>query len=148
MREGGGVLTYAARPTKRRDDGPRGRDHDGNGFAHRDAGAYERANTELVPDDAGPVNFPEPDRLVWPALPNAARYHVYRDLVQNIGYAHFGTCVDSLDPNPLDTEFEDPDAPPAGGAWGYVITAESASGREGTMGYATCTERSNFAPCP
>ena len=130
--------------------GPRGRDFDGDGFARRDMGAFERANDELIPGDVGPLTFVDRERLTWPALPptSATRYHVYRDLVHNIGYPNFGVCVDLLDANPFDTEFEDHGAPPAGDAWAYVVTAESPAGREGTMGFATCTERSNFTPCP
>ncbi len=127
---------------------PRGLDHDGDGLARRDAGAYERVNTTLAPPDVTGLAFTSAVRATWTAVPSAARYHVYRDLVSNLGYANFGQCADALDPNATDTHFDDPGLPAAGAAWGYVVTAEAANGHEGTLGYATCTERSNFSPCP
>ena len=150
LERGPSPALFSGSPCLDLDGGPRGRDFDGDGLARRDAGAFERANGGLIPGDVGPLTFVDRNRLAWPALPpaSAARYHVYRDLVHNIGYPNFGVCADLLDADPFDTELEDHGVPPAGEAWAYVVTAESPAGREGTMGFATCTERSNFTPCP
>jgi hypothetical protein len=132
------------------DGGPRGRDFDGDGLARRDAGAFEQLNSSLDPGEVGTIAFGAHDRLEWApqSPPSPARYHVYREPVRNLRYANFGTCVDHLDPDLTDTVFQDGETPSPGEAWAYVVTAESIAGSEGSMGLTTCTERSNFSPCP
>ena len=65
-----------------------------------------------------------------------------------LAYDAFGTCEDGLDADRTDTELFDPDVPGVGEAWYYLVTAEEGGGEEGTLGLATCTERSNFTACP
>jgi hypothetical protein len=137
-------------PCRDLDGGPRERDFDGDGMARRDVGAFEQVNDSLVPGEVPALTFTASNRFQWtpPAPPAPAQYHVYRDSVQSLGYANFGTCVDVLDADRTDTVFQDDGIPPPGVAWVYVVTAESTVGREGSMGLASCTERSLFAPCP
>ena len=83
--------------------------------------------------------------------PSAAangEYHVYRLPTTALGYDLFGVCEDGLDVDRTDTELIDSAEPDSGVAWAYIITAEDAGGNEGSMGLATCTERSNFNACP
>ena len=87
-------------------------------------------------------------RLVWDVEPSAVEYHVYRDLVSTLSFQDFGNCRDDLDTGRTDTELDDAEDPGIGTAFYYLITAEDGSGEEGTLGYATNCERSNFGACP
>ena len=55
---------------------------------------------------------------------------------------------DDLDPNRTDTALNDLEEPATGEGFFYLVTSETASGQEGSLGVATGTERSNFTPCP
>ena len=77
-------------------------------------------------------------------------YHAYRDVLTNLGYASFGTCRDDLDGTRTDTLLMDAEIPMVGVTFFYLITAEEIGGVEGTLGFATNVERSNFPAnaCP
>jgi hypothetical protein len=47
-----------------------------------------------------------------------------------------------------DTALPDAELPAPGQGFGYLVTAENGAGSEGTLGYASAAERSNFGPCP
>ncbi len=138
---------FAGEPCVDLDGGPRGRDHDGDGLAQFDIGAYEQENTTLSPGPVANLRWLDHDTLVWDPVPVAVEYHVYRQPVTSLGYDSFGTCEDTLDTDRTDTELVDAGEPAIGATWTYLITADD-GGDEGTLGLATCTERSNFAPCP
>jgi hypothetical protein len=147
--------TYTGSPCLDLDGGPRLRDHDGDGMATIDPGAFERANTALTPGDVPNLRFTSKTTLTWGADPAgvATEYHVYRDLRTNLSYGNFGPCRDDLDANRTDLTLTDASTPSPGQTFVYVITAaRPAAGappdREGTMGVAHCMERSNFHPCP
>ena len=127
---------------------PRLADYDGDGLARMDIGAYERPNPAPDPPEVTALQWIDWLTLTWSPVPGALEYHVYRAEVQSLSYGHFGTCRDDLDLDRTDTSLSDPTQPVAGTALGYVITAENASEDEGTLGWATCAERSRFAPCP
>jgi hypothetical protein len=143
--------TYTGDPATDLDLGPRLRDHDGDGLAQNDCGAYERVSDPLTPGevlnlrwDAGPFK----DTLLWDAEVSAVEYHVYRLPLNSLGFSLYGTCMDGLDADRTDTELFDDEVPAPGSGLVYLITAEDVLGNEGTMGVATQAERSNFAPCP
>lgn len=130
------------------DHNPRLADHDRNGLAHNDCGAFERPADGPVPGTVANVRWENPSVLTWDAEPDAAEYHVYRDEVANLSYANFGVCRDDLDADRTDTELDHPQDPALGSAFAFLITAEAGGGEEGTLGFATGAERSNFTPCP
>jgi len=82
------------------------------------------------------------------SAPPVVQYHVYRGTRPQLGYTNFGACLDGIDGNLADTSLHDGSNPPPAGILFYVVTAENSAGNEGTMGFATCAERSNYAPCP
>ena len=147
--------TFTGSPCLDLDNGPRLRDHDGDGIATIDPGAFERDNTTLTPANVPNLRFTSKTTLQWDAEPSglATEYHVYRDLKSNLSYGNFGVCHDELDPDRTDLVLIDASTPTAGQSFVYVITAgRPAAGsqpdREGTMGLDRCMERSNFSPCP
>jgi hypothetical protein len=151
LEHGPPAASFTGDPCDDLDGGPRLRDWDGDGEAVMDVGAYENANTTLVPGEVGTLTWLDKDTLQWPAEPSANEYHVYKDLLTTLGYGSFATCADSLDLDRTDTELVDTNTPPAGQGWYYLITAEDTDvepPREGSLGLATCAERSNFTPCP
>ena len=113
-----------------------------------DPGAYETNNTTLVPGEVENLRWTDPETMEWDAEPAAVEYHIYRDLVTTLAYDAFGTCQDIIDADRTDTELFDNAVPGDGEAWYYLVTAEDGGGEEGTLGLATCTERSNFTACP
>jgi hypothetical protein len=124
------------------------RDFDGDGLARLDAGAYEVANEALVPGEVTNLRWVAGDVLAWDAAPAAVESHVYRDAIGSLSYASVPTCRDDLDPDRTDTDLVDGTVPAAGQGFVYRITGEGGGGAEGTLGEATCAERSNAAPCP
>ena len=56
------------------------------------------------------------------------------------------TCLNDLDPTHTDTMLIDvEESAPVTGFY-YLVTAREVSGEEGTLGDASCMERSNFRP--
>jgi len=140
--------TYAGDPPTDLAGGPRIADHDGDGFAVNDCGAFEIVNAELVPGEVANLRWDFDFRLLWDAEPDAVEYHVYRDLLANLAYTSFGTCRDDLDGDRTDLQLDDLDEPAPGAGFFYLITAQAIGGEEGTLGFATTAERSNFNACP
>ncbi|MDH3629295.1 MAG: right-handed parallel beta-helix repeat-containing protein [Acidobacteriota bacterium] len=124
------------------------RDWDGDGLAQNDLGPYEAHNTGLVPGDVANLFWSDSQTLEWDAAASATEYHIYRDFLGTLGYAAFGTCRDDLDGNRTDTLLSDGELPAPGTAFFYLISAEDGGGAEGSIGFATCVERSNFSVCP
>jgi hypothetical protein len=122
------------------------RDHDGNGLAASDLGAFEEMNPLLQPGEVQNVTWSDRTHMNWDALPGATLYHLYRRTLPG-SYASFGTCYDNADSHLTDTQLRDSANPPLGQAWLFFVTAENAVGSEGTLGFLTGAERSNFAPC-
>jgi hypothetical protein len=142
---------FDGNPCRDLDGGPRLRDWAGDGTAQMDVGAYENASGTLVPGDVQNLQWLDADTLQWDPEPSADEYHVYRDLIETLSYSSFATCNDGLDTDRTDTELVDFGVPPPGKGWYYLITAEDTDpepSREGTLGLASCAERSNFTPCP
>jgi hypothetical protein len=124
------------------------RDHDGDGLARLDPGAYEETNGALVPGAVGNLRWSAADTLDWDATAGAVEYHVYRDSLASLGYGIVATCRDDLDGLRTDTQLVDPELPGSGQVFIYWISAEDGATNEGTLGAGSCAERSNFAACP
>ena len=86
--------------------------------------------------------------MIWDAHPDAVEYHLYRGSLANLSYGSFGACHDVADGVRTDTELAEPTQPPTDAGWIYLVTMEDGSDGEGTLGFATSAERSNFAQCP
>ncbi len=133
------------------DNEPRQSDHDGNGLAEVDPGAYERANSLLLPDEIGNARVTGAGILEWDADPGAQEYHVYRGTLSTLDYGDYGACLDG---NLTETQMMDLSGPPASGdGYFYMITADDtagAGGAEGSLGMGACSERTNFLAvvCP
>ncbi len=122
-------------------------DWDGDGLAQTDCGAFEMTNPARPAEVAGLV-WASDSRLEWSAVAEAVEYHVYRDALAALSYASFGVCRDDLDDVRSDTRLDDVSIPDPGEGSFYLVTAETAGGAEGTLGYATGAERSNVNRCP
>ncbi len=138
--------TFVGQPPSDRDGNPRLLDADGDGFARPDLGAYETSDPTLIPGDiatlrwenvAGPV-------LQWDAEPNSDGYDIYRGDLATLAYDDWGVCHDSV-AGGATTSYVDSVDPLPGQAFFYLVTGRSGAD-EGTMGLATTTERSNYAP--
>jgi len=143
---------YNGVPCRDADGGPRLRDYDGDGLAEMDIGAFEMQMTDPPhsPGEVLALRWTDAATLVWDAEPSAEAYHIYQGAVSHLGYAGFGSCADGLDANRTDTELTDARLPDGGRVWFYLIAADelaAAGGEEGTLGVASCAERSNYDPC-
>ena len=124
------------------------RDHDGDGLAQMDLGAYELPDSAPVLEPVGTLVWNDVSSLSWPAVVGALEYQVYRGSLSMLGYGQFGSCRNDLDPDRTDTVLLDVEEPPTGQGFAYLITAADGLGAESGMGQASCAERSNFAACP
>lgn len=140
--------TFAGSPCHDLDEGPRLRDFDGDGLSRLDPGAFERENAVLTPGPVANLRWTGHVTLQWDAVVGAGEYHVYRATIASLGYGNFGTCRDDLDADRTDTVLTDFEAPASGAGFAYAISAEGGAGVEGSLGLASCAERSNFTPCP
>jgi hypothetical protein len=139
--------TYTGAPPTDLDGGPRLVDHDGDGLASTDPGAFEMLNPALVPGEVQNVLWQSFSLLTWDSEPSATEYHVYRDSLPNLSYAGFGICNDGLDGDRTDTQLDDAEDPGPDQGFFYLVTADNGS-EEGSLGFGTYAERSNFGACP
>ena len=135
--------TFTADPCTDLEGGPRWRDYEGLGNTRMDIGAYEHINGALVPGEVMNLEWSDKDTLTWDPEPAATSYHIYRDDISTLSYSHFGTCFGTV----TDTQLVDMSTPNPDEGRFYVVTGDDGS-REGTLGFASCIERSNFTPCP
>ena len=140
--------TFAEDPCFAIEGNPRQLDFNGDGLAERDAGAYEHTNAALAPEVVSGLLWSDPETVTWTPVATAVEYHVYRQTQASLGYAATAVCRDDLDSLRTDTMLSDSEIPNSGEAFVYLITAEDGSGSEGSLGLATCTERSNLSACP
>ncbi len=139
---------YAGVPGTDLDGGQRLLDVDGDGFARNDCGAFEMMGAPAGPGDVRNLRWQDAFTLVWDAEPLAAEYHLYSGDVGQLSYANFGACRDDLDLVRTDAQAQPAPVPLPGKGLFYVVTGEDGAGREGTLGFGTSAERSNYSPCP
>ena len=121
-------------------------DADGNGLAPPDIGAYEFDNSAaLAPGDVPNLRLPDPDQLQWDPEADSVLYRVYTGTLSALGYDYVLQCLGSTAGNTFPLA---PGGPTAGEGFFYLVSGEDAGGEEGTLGFGTCVERSNFLPCP
>jgi hypothetical protein len=147
LERGRDAVTYSDKPCIDLAGGPRRRDHDGDGLAYADAGAFEVENSALVPGEVTGVGWDADGVMVWDATPGAVAYHLYRAYSATLGYDHYGTCIDYRDPDRTDERFDGSFALPPGEVFFYQVTAEGVTGNEGSMGLLPCAERGRFNSC-
>ena len=122
---------------------PRLLDADGNHLAQPDMGAYELSTPGLVPGEVQGLRWESSvDTLVWDPEPDSEGYNVYRGHGEQLGNANWGGCLDQVPA----TELLDEEFPSSGQLFFYLVCGVLGL-QEGTMGFANCVERSNFAPC-
>jgi hypothetical protein len=129
------------------DGGPRLRDHDGDGWAQTDPGAYERVNEVVAPPEVHGLVWMTGSELRWTPVEGAPEYHLYRAPLDTLVFSSFGVCADGLDAVRSDASMTDDEVPPPGEGFYYQVTTEDGSGAESTLGVGTCAERTNFTPC-
>ena len=84
--------------------------------------------------------------LDWDPEPLAQSYTVHRGALSEIGYDVSLTCLTETSATQLALL---PPNPPPGDGHFYVVSGRNMFGHEGTLGFATCAERSNVStPCP
>ena len=137
---------YSGSPCTDLDGRRRLQDHDGDGDATSDIGAYELAHPPRSPGAITNVRWIDRERMAWNGVWPVTAYHVYRGDVADLGFAVDGSCMDLYDAVLSDTEFRETSVPASGQVFYYVITAEDAL-VEGTMGDGTCAERSRVRSC-
>ena len=71
--------------------------------------------------------------------------NVYRGNLSRLGYDYVVQCVDTVT---TDWKHLGPVPPPVGDAFIYLVSGRRGASEEGTLGFATAAERSNFTPCP
>jgi hypothetical protein len=137
--------TYTGNPCCDFDQHQRLLDKDGDGFAQPDMGVFEHDNSiNLTPGDVQNARFTtSKDTLQWDSEPNSVKYNVYRDLLNTLGYNSYGACHGSSN----GTSYYDDSIPPGTGCYYYLVTGVKGQ-KEGTLGFGTCAERSNYTPCP
>jgi hypothetical protein len=147
---------YNGQPATDLDGDIRLRDHDGDGQAQADLGAFEVANLSLSPGEVANLRWTSRSSLTWDVVLGATEYHVYRGnlrgSVEALSYAYFGTCHDEIDGDRTDTVVSVTTSPASGQGWFFLITAHDGSAvdrnlREGSLGLATRAERSNINSC-
>jgi len=140
---------FTGKPSTDLAGGPRLRDYDGNGLAVNDCGAYEEAHPAPAMGEVLNLHWDSDILLLWDTATGAAEYHVYRFDSGVLSYTAFGVCRDDLDAGRTDTQLLDLSEPlTPNTVFCYLVTGESAGGEEGTLGFATPCERSNFSACP
>lgn len=121
-------------------------DKDGDGFSFGDMGGYEYDNSSnLTPREITNLRISSDKRtLTWNKEPNSDRYDVYRINIAVLNYHYPFECRGFVPSN----IFIDPSLPLTGQGFGFVVSGKSIGNSEGTTGFGTCVERSNFIPCP
>lgn len=139
--------TYIGTPCCDFDNHQRLLDKDGDGYAYPDMGAFEYDNSiNLTPGDVQNLHFDTgKNLLMWDSEPYSISYHIYQDNLYDLGYDDFGSCMGVTS----DTAYYVGTVPPVNECYFYLVTGVDATSEEGTMGFGTCAERSDFYPtCP
>jgi hypothetical protein len=129
---------FTGMPCTDLDRAPRLRDEDGDGLAYVDIGAYELGGTST---GVTGLVFDGPTTLSWSDA-GVSTYRLYLGDVSTLGYADYGSCLDST----MATTYDHAAEPAADQTWFYLVTAGDGVD-EGTLSEGTCAERSLFMAC-
>ena len=99
--------------------------------------------TYLPPGEATSLLLTDNDTLEWSPEQSVGVYNLYRDLISKL--PAFGICRPPELPNPTAT---DPDLPPLGDGFFYLVTAENPLDEEGTKGFQNDGTERLGATCP
>jgi hypothetical protein len=98
------------------------------------------------PAEVGGLRLLDHETLVWAPEGPLARYNLYRDLLGQLAGLGYGTCEQI---GLAGESASDPDDPPSGEGYFYLVTAANLLGDEGSKGYdSEGAERGNASPCP
>jgi hypothetical protein len=121
--------------------------------ANRDLVSWSvQASAFPIPGEVSPTGSAEPlafatrDDFTWQvkSASGSSVFNVYRGSVGDLAAGSYGTCLRTHLSGNADA---DPDTPPLGVAWVYLVTGVTSSG-EGTMGSSSAgAARVNAAPC-
>ena len=138
---------FTGEPSKDLEGKPRLLDADGDDLAHPDLGALETQDLTLVPGDVQNLRWEVSASLllVWDQEPGSDGYYIYRGDLGLVGYDYWGACLDTVAAGTT-TSYLDGQDPGTGQGYFYLVTGRSGAD-EGTLGYATGAERSNYGPC-
>jgi hypothetical protein len=93
-----------------------------------------------------------PTTITWNASAAADRYDVVRGLTVDLNGTDFGACQNARDTNPTDTQFSEPDLPPVGSSFFFLVRGvDLQCGGPGSLGVSsTGMPRTNTNPsaCP
>lgn len=119
-------------------------DGDQNGSALPDRGAFEQ-----VGELGGTLTVSAASLVSWAAAaPPVGRYNVYRSTLAAIRTGDFGACQNGRDPVLTDTQFSEPNVPPAGTGFTFLV-AFVRNGAESSLGRTTAgAARMPAALCP
>jgi len=135
---------FTGRPGADYDGNRRLLDGNGDGIAEPDCGAFELVAVPASPGEVAGLSFSMPSSLSWDVEPGSDQYHVYRGDLATIGYDYAISCVGTTG----STSHADPGVPSAGSGYVYLVSGNDLGGAEGTLGFGSAAERSNFNPCP
>lgn len=114
-----------------------------NGIVGFDRGAYEYDRNDVLG-----LRFSTATLLAWDAAIGATAYHLYSGDVLGLAGGGLSTCRDSEDSNRTDLAFTETRTPPAGTAFGYLVTAVI-GGLEQSPGWNSLGfERTQTPRCP
>ncbi len=135
---------FTGAPCSDHDGNPRMLDVDGDGIAAADMGAHERQAAIGVPGEVQGLRFLDKTHLDWSLEAGSTAYQVHRGSLSSLGYAYPLTCLGSA----AAPSFVVAEVPSSGTGYVFLVSGTAAGGSQGTLGFGTCVERSNFNPCP
>ena len=89
------------------------------------------------------LRWNDPTHLAWDDVVLGDLFNVYGGDADDLSYGYFGDCLANTTSN-IHTD----SIPPAPGSVQFYLVTVEVAGAEGSLGFATGAERSNFDRCP